>query len=387
MIINLYNTKELLIAVTGICGEISQDLTIPEVADGTIRNCITAMRKEKIFFVNKKTRIVRFRWGKEGREGIKKIDSRLYAHYILMTNDHTFKSGEKNNERMREISEVSLFFLLSQKHVDNIKLRHSINNFGKLEQERITVQDGKVFPDIGDILDIKSIIENIPEDDGYFYNAKIFKKVFSSNATSRINMSKAIGLYMSGGNTYTVYGQSLIQDKSTRTAEKAMRDFSFRASEYAYGKETMQENQRKAPNGSAIILIKDNKREYKKEVKAVIKSKNFLLDRIFTSYHLVPDGENGRKIIELIGKKDWQERLNRSLYGKNTEEHGKNDGYTKDGRRSWELLSCNYKKIREINKSVSPEEEIDIICFKWQRDLIEELTKNRKATIRTASIG
>ena len=74
MIINLYNTKELLIAVTGICGEISQDLTIPEVADGTIRNCITAMRKEKIFFVNKKTRIVRFRWGKEGREGIKKID-------------------------------------------------------------------------------------------------------------------------------------------------------------------------------------------------------------------------------------------------------------------------------------------------------------------------
>ena len=264
MIINLYNTKELLIAVTGICGEISQDLTIPEVADGTIRNCITAMRKEKIFFVNKKTRIVRFRWGKEGREGIKKIDSRLYAHYILMTNDHTFKSGEKNNERMREISEVSLFFLLSQKHVDNIKLRHSINNFVKLEQERIIVQDGKVFPDIGDILDIKSIIENIPEDEGYFYNAKIFKKVFSSNATSRINMSKAIGLYMSGGNTYTVYGQSLIQDKSTRTAEKAMRDFSFRASEYAYGKETMQENQRKAPNGSAIILIKDNKREYKK---------------------------------------------------------------------------------------------------------------------------
>ena len=271
--------------------------------------------------------------------------------------------------------------------MDNIKLRHSINNFGKLEQKRITVQDGKVFPDIGDILDIKSIIENIPEDEGYFYNAKIFKKVFSSNATSRINMSKAIGLYMSGGNTYTVYGQSLIQDKSTRTAEKAMRDFSFRASEYAYGKETMQENQRKAPNGSAIILIKDNKREYKKEVKAVIKSKNFLLDRIFTSYHLVPDGEKGKKIIELIGKKGWQEKLNRSLYGKNTEEHGKNDGYTKDGRRSWELLSCNYKKIREINKSVSPEKEIDIICFKWQKELIEELTKDRSVTIRTASIG
>ena len=180
MEITVYNARELLIAIVSICGEMSQDAEIPIITAGTMTNNVSALKKAKIFFVNRKERRVRFRWTEEGQEGIQEISSVLLAHYIFLTNNHIFKSGEMAVKRQREQSEDALFFLLFGSRVDNIKLNYCPSRFGKTpEEERVSSEDGKFFPDRGEILNLKEFTSDLPSGKSFFYSSKVFKRLIS----------------------------------------------------------------------------------------------------------------------------------------------------------------------------------------------------------------
>lgn len=387
MIVNVYNAKELLIVIASICGELSTDVELPDITIGTTGNAILSLKKEKVFSVNKKEKRVRFRWGIEGQEGIKEISTRLYAHYVFLTNNHKFKSGDNSIKRQRESSEDSLFLLLSQVHVDNIKIEYKPNNFGQNKDQRIFFEKGeKVFPNIGEILNLKEFTGILPDGNGFFYSSRILKKMLSSSGTSRINTSKANGILLANKNSYVVYGETLLEGKTSKTAERAMRDFSFRIKENAFGRGNCEKYNRNS-SGMAIVLLDKDGKKYKREIKSIVKSNSFLLDKIYESYHLIPKNENGRRVLKIIEKQNWEHRLLKSLYGNNIEKTGINDGYAEEGYRSWELLSCNYKKLRVIMKAVFSGETIDIVCFSWQAEIVKEITKNINTRIRIAKFG
>ena len=152
--------------------------------------------------------------------------------------------------------------------------------------------------------------------------------------------------------------------------------------EYAFGEEGHSETDK----GSAIVFFPGDPREYNREIKSAARSRAFVLDRIYGRSFLIPENEDGKTVLSILEKPDWQFRLNRTLYKDKIESNGINDGRTEDGLRSWELLSCNYKKLREIGEKVPKAEKIDIICFSWQENIVKELTKNRTVQIRTARI-
>ena len=101
------------------------------------------------------------------------------------------------------------------------------------------------------------------------------------------------------------------------------------------------------------------------------------LSEVFSSVVVIPITDtkafkesDGEYIINLYGTESAAEKIKSSLYY-SEERRKKSDGEI-DGLPSWELITSDFSKLKDIRRC----ERAHVICYAWQKDIIDRLTPN-----------
>lgn len=362
MEISVNNIREALFALIALAGEIPCDIKIYGVTPATIRNGISACKTSKLINYDKKQNRIRLRAPK-GLDYLKDLSEDLYKHYMMVSNNHKFRSEPKNVEAQKLFSHTVLLMIGCGYEIDNLRIRYESNNFGMNDESDVldSVLGGgildlgeSVFTRNGKIIPIEESVKHISG--RRFYTSKYIKRGFP--VTHRINFSNSTGLMISSGNVYRVYTPG--EDIKLKTQSEKDMNVWLRQILRSAG-ETCEEI-------PAIIICDDTEAILKKDRK---------LTNMFPGYRVVP--RDGVRVLDILSSENWEEKLQTALYGAPSEMEC--DGEF-DRVPSWELLSCDYGKIR---KALQHRMETHLICFKWQEEIVKKKTKNTATRISILS--
>lgn len=362
MNITANNITQTLIALIALAGEIPKDINISEVSKKTLMNQISKNKKDQILKVDKSHNRIRIRSPK-GLEYLEAYSPDLYAHYMMVSNGHNFKTGDRIVTNQKLFSSAVLMMIRNGYQIDNIEITHTPNHFGLNEDkeasdmliEGILNLGSNTFVKNMTIEPIISTTSLVPKDEKRFYTSKYLK--YGHPITERINTSRISGLLLSAENMYSLY--YLDEIKIYSAAEKEMTDLSRAIYKNAYGKPCDQTH---------AIFVSDQ-----------IPIRTDAITKTFSSYHIIPNDLPGDFVMRILETENWEERLCLALYG----ESGKKpyDGIYQD-TPSWELVSCNYEKIKTARK-IAGSERVNFICMEWQLPLIKPLVKKLNCTVQT----
>ena len=353
---------ETLIALIALAGEIPKDINISEVSKKTLQNQISKNKKNMILKVDKTHNRIRLRSPK-GLEYLKDFSADLYEHYMMVSNGHNFKTGEHVTTSQKLFSSAVLMMIRNGYQIDNIEITHTPNHFGLNEDEGVDERliegllnfGSNTFVKNMSIEPIGATTSLIPLTEKRFYTSKYLK--YGRATTERINTSRISGLLLTAENMYSLY--YIDEVKIFSAAEKEMTDFCRAIYKNAYDKPC---------NKARAIFVSDQ-----------IPIHTTAITKTFSSYHIIPDGIEGDFVLQILTSKDWEQKLCTALYG--TPGNNTYDGIFQN-MPSWELISCNYEKIKTAKK-LAGNDRVNFICQEWQLPLIEPLARKLNCTIQT----
>ena len=372
MQIQVKNLTEVIVGLISLAGEIPRDIHIQGVADASVVNQINRLKKKQLIKHDAKHNRIRLR-SPDGIDYLKNFSPDLYAHYMMISNNHQFQTGEKANENNRLFSECVLYMIQCGYQIDNLSILYRPNIFGRGEEktdEIDKVLSGGLF-DLGcDVFLKNDAIVPLEEAvaltaDKKFFTSRYLKKGYL--VTSRLNISAAAGMIVSHGNVYTVFfGRE--NGRLNIPSERAMNTRIRELYKYAFGEEDFEQFSKEYPK--AIILTKN--------ISAQVKRMESF-ENLFRNHYILPIDENGARVLDLLTSENWQPRIRTGLYGEDNNKIC--DGYF-NNIPSWEILSCDFSKAKRVAK-YSGNSKTNFICFKWQEKLVKTLTKNTNAVITT----
>ena len=352
------NTTEVLLALIALAGEIPKNIEIAEVSDKTLQNQISKAKKASILKVDTKHNRVRLK-APHGLEALENYSEELYLHYNMVSNNHQFQTSKKAVDSQKTFSKTVIQMLKCGYEIDNIRIIHKSNHFGKNEEEKdeIDLVLGGGLLDIGmdkfaangEIVPLVESASLMTKNERRFYTSKYLKHGVSIN--DRINISRISGILLSEGNLYNVYN---LEDGSKifKSAETDMNEEIRKIYTSAYGK---------LPKGFEAIIIT-----------GMIPARTERLDSIFSHYYFIPENEYGNLIIRILSCENWKAKLQEAIYGESSRD-SRIDGIM-NGVLSWELLTCEYNKVQRLKK-IAGNNPVNFVIFGWQEDSIRVLTK------------
>ena len=364
MNITTNNITETLIALIALAGEIPKDINIAEVSKKTLQNQISKSKKEQLIKVDRNHNRVRLR-SPNGIEFLESYSDDLYAHYMMVSNDHKFKTDEKSVANQKAFSESVLFMLRNGYQIDNIGITHSSNHFGLVNNEPEWDMAGDGILSLGTNTFVKNktiepLINTtslVPKNEKRYYTSRYLK--YGHPITDRINTSRISGVLLTAENMYSLY--FLDEIKIYSAAEKEMTDLTCAIYKNAYGKPC---------ENAQAIFVSDN-----------IPTHTEAITKTFSSYYVIPDNICGDFVLDILTTSGWKRKLHTALYGEYRDRLY--DGvYGNDP--SWELITCNYEKIKTA-KRLASNERVNFICLEWQLPLVKSLTKKMNCTVQTLS--
>ena len=362
MNITTNNITETLMALIALAGEIPKDINITGVSRKTLQNQISRNKKEQVLKVDKNHNRLRLR-SPYGLEMLERYSEDLHAHYMMISNGHNFKADARSVANQKLFSQSVLFMLRNGYQIDNIEITHVSNHFGQNEENNIETIIGDGILNLGSDKFVKNLTiiplitstSLIPLSEKRYYTSKYLK--YGHSTTERINTSKISGLLLTAENMYSLY--YLDEVKIYSAAEKEMTDLTCSIYKNAYSKTCEQ---------TRAIFISDN-----------IPTRTDAITKTFSAYHVIPDSIYGDLVLKILETKDWKSKLMTALYGEYEEKIY--DGIY-DNAPSWELVSCEYEKIKTARK-IAGKDKVNFICLEWQLPIIKKLAKNINCTIQT----
>lgn len=376
--ITVNNAREFILGTIALAGEVPRPVSFPGINQGTTYNTLAAMKKDKVVKYgagNKKSgngdviRLV----SPGGLKELKAMNTLLWDHYKLMTNGHKFQSGGNQTIRYKEHGLTVCFMQKCGANIDNITLRYVPNIFGRNSEND---PSSVVYGALGSGLfgrsfqsydqmnngrpDIDSMTVELPLDGRFFYTSKAIKA--SSRGGPHDHLARYTGIYLSGGNSYMVYGVSGENRSTSSETERRASALADSIHRNAYGSRSLINQENKHRTSQAIVIIDDPNLLW-----GILKqqpSRFFSLNFVYDDYYVIRPDETGMDIIDILSTPGWESKVSASLFG---DRRGFGDGIL-NGLPAWEMITCNMGKAREIKKhrSEMQKEGFYLLCHEWQ---------------------
>lgn len=343
MLIETRNIGDKIMSRLAVCGELS----LANIPKGYERDMTRKMQRDGLLTINKKRETVRIK-SPLGIEYLRKYDIELYEHYMGLTNNHVFKSTDRDRLRYREIGRVGEIMLASDITIDNIKLEERSNIFGRENYDNVidSVLGGTAFFGYKKFADeILEMVAGLADEKNYFSG----KFVKSNGTHKQITPSKITGIYFSNRRSYLVYYISELNTKMVINSEKGMIAWLRRLHEKAYGLVAMNEQATESPNGEAIVFY--NTEEELEKMLYPSTNRHFS-PKLFSRYYMIPDNEYRDMVLAMIGHKPFLVD---------------------------EFLTCDYSLIERLKNKNEP---TSVLCYEWQTDFLRKHLKGYPITLR-----
>lgn len=357
------NTTEVLLSLIALAGEIPKDISINEINERTLQNQISKAKKSKIFKIDNNHNRIRLK-SPDGLMALKNFNEELYMHYNMVSNNHQFQTSKKALVNQKQFCQTVLMMLENGFEIDNFSIIHESNHFGK-NAEKVNEIDfvlGDGLLDFGmnkfangeNIIPIVDAASLIPYNEKRFFTSKYLK--LGESVNDRINISRISGVMLSQGNLYNVYN---LEDGARifKNSEMDMNNTIQNIYASAYGKVLK--------DFEAIILTEK------------LPARTERLDGLFSHYYFVPHSRYGNIVIRILSCENWREKVQESLYGEASSSTIA-DGFFND-IPSWELLTCEYSKVKKIKK-IAGNNPVHFIIYEWQEDVIKKLAQGMNYT-------
>lgn len=370
------NVTEALFALISFAGEIPRETKISGINSRTIQNQLSICKKKRLLKIDKKHDRIRI-MAPAGLEYMKNFSEEAYAHYMMISNNHQFRTEARNVLNQKLLSTTILAMIRNGYEIDNLSIVHESNNFGKNENTEDVLLSviGEGLFSIGDDHfsqngEVVPILESSKLSIGKkFYTSKYLKYGFP--VTHRINFSNIMGIMLSEKNVYKVY--HITEDtKIQKQAEQPMEQWIKEICQRAYSEEEFR-----AISGKelpAILYTEDTKSQLRKMKKLV---------NNFTQFHLIPSDPHGDKVIKILSCENWQAKISEALFGSEANTPFCDGMLVIEGTAlpSWELLSCDYTKIKTA-RNLAGKNPIALVCFSWQKEIIKDLLKGMNVQVK-----
>lgn len=344
-----------------------------------------------------------------------KMSRTLYDHYIVISNEHEYRNDINYIERQIAQGKIITMLFINDISIDTIKT--SYDNMLKRKSPKSTKRGGgqsttlalsksktmgygvqSIPPDATPIMKrgepiqpplktfkATELSEHYAPTDTYYFTSKIIKNAIGESGKGSLNISRFTGVLMSKGGTYVMY--QLNEDQTwIPKGEQTVR----RKIPEVMDKILNIEKPIKQKGRGKCIVITDN---YKIKDYIINKSKpkkgreNVIPYNVYDNAYIIPYNKDGIKILKLLTEENWDIKVKSLLYPEKgiqlaQDEKYKRyspDAYSPKFGYSYELLTCDIRKLHIILESIE-KEKIHIVCFKWQEEELKELLKNKNIT-------
>lgn len=363
MDITANNTTEVLLGLIALAGEIPKDISINEINERTLQNQISKAKKSKIFKIDNNHNRIRLK-SPDGLTALQEFSEELYMHYNMVSNNHQFQTSKKALANQKQFSQTVLMMIENGYEIDNMNIIHKSNHFGKnmekVDEIDFVLGDGLLdfgmnkFTSSGKIIPVIDAASLIPFHEKRFFTSKYLKLGESIN--DRINISRISGVMLSQGNLYNVYN---LEDGARifKNSEMDMNNTIQNLYASAYGKILK--------DFEAIIITK------------TLPLRTERLDGLFSHYYFIPNSWYGNIVIRILSCENWREKVQEALYGE-VSPSSIADGFF-NNIPSWELVTCEYSKIKKVKK-IAGNNPVHFIIYDWQENIIKKLTQGMNCT-------
>lgn len=401
MDIVVHNINEYIMSLIGLCGVKSENYQYGvKVSNQYYKRAVKNLIDEKLIRRSKDDRekII----GIKKPNGIKYLERipELFSEYNLLTENATSpKTNVKKKRRIKQ-GNVNAFFVTNNIPVNFIKIiyrppiaqkrivKKGERSFtadsslyageNKSKNELTTAVKQNTFT--GNELSFTSILKTLTYEKAYFFSSKAVKKEEGEKGrgTGKINLSRLFGQLYSQGNSYSVfYVRNPIKEQWNIGSEKRAQTILATYHLIAYKQPTT--------DVPAIFLIDDEKhipdlmRNPTKDMYRKITP-----NRVYRNFHILPMTDNGVDVLRILITKGYKNKIKRLLFrAEYSSDNSSIDAFI-DKVPTYEFISGNFKKIDHIKEqSLYHGNTVNIVCFKWQVDILKPLLKSFKLNIRT----
>ena len=342
-----------------------------------------------------------------GLNAVLEISQELYDHYLLITNNH-----KKRNDipyLSRAIAQSKIVTLLSQNDCSINSITINYDNTKRTTKRKDTttipapqpsellnsklqkaplIKRGGLLQPIVNAFDKNYINKNMNGESFIYLTSIIFKRLAPEIEEQALIISRFTGVLLSPGGCYTVYQLESDQTWLTDSEKKFQKDLK----NYLQGTYPMlliQKFDLVKRRGTGIFFVENYEIEVYMWIGKRKKKRNrtpVVPYQVCDNCHLLPlDKEDSRVPLELLKTVDWETKLKRLIYTEeelanaNINPEIKADAFIKDRGYSFEMLSCNLKKLYIIEEG-SWTEKVNILCYSWQHMPLVKTLKRLKVS-------
>ena len=380
MIIKVRNTRELVVGLLGIFGELPKPKNIHEmfstdydIKKATLSKEVSLLKKRDIVSARKGFDGIRLK-APEGLVRLGVISEPLYLHYMVLSNGHKNRTGRGLRDLTKRNRDSALFAYRAGAYVDNLRLsyvnaRHTLLKTSAREEDISSSHPDKYFERDGRPASLAELTHTLPAGEKFFYSSRIVKDILNDSGTRRIMLSKANGILCANGNTYSVYYVQEGTAAYSKTHEEQMRYLLREIHRNAYGKESEKYSDDVHPNGHAIFIAEDI--EFIPELIHPKKRKYLTPGAVYGDYYILPSDERGRYVLNILSTERWEIKILDALYYDDELTLSRLSDGQINGVPSWEFMTCNFKKAEYILRNGS--RHIHLICYPWQQKILEAM--------------
>lgn len=389
MKIKIRNAQELILMCIALAGELPKNFdpaghNIP-ITKPYLKTQITAMKKNGIVTSRRKQNYTRLK-DPEGLKTLADFSEALFEHYMRISNNHSLSGSGNAKKKMNINAQVaSVYFMMRCGClIDTIGMEYDSNLFGKKNKNENNILDSILggsdffinddssstfFLDSkGEILPLKKLAQSVSHKEPYFFSARFIKNSIETRESKiKIRGSRFTGFLLTPTRIFSVY-----------YIEKAGEDFLIKNNAEAEAKTTgakifnaANPNRRLLTIPDSIVIIPD-----KESIPSIIhpeKRTRFSLSSVYDTFTIITDDEEGQFMMEILKTENYREKIKNTLYYPEEIRNGKDCDGVVDGRKSWELITCDYSKIYRIKKEKT--RKVHVICFDTQKEIIKKLLK------------
>lgn len=389
MRIKIRNAQELILMCIALAGELPKNFDPAEynipITKAYLKTRITAMKKNGLVTSRRKQNYTRLK-DPEGLKALANFSEALFEHYMRISNNHSSGRSGSAKKKMNISAQVSSVFFMMRCGclIDTIGMEYDSNLFGKKNKNENNVLDSILggsdffinntasptfFLDSkGEILPLRKLAESANHKEPCFFSARFIKNSIETRESKiKIRGSRFTGFFLNDSDIFSVY-----------YIDKADEDFLIKNNAEAEAKITGAKIFNAANPDKQILTVPDSiiiipDKELIPSIINPEKRKRFSLNSIYNSFSIIPDDEEGQFMMEIFKTKNYREKIKNTLYYPEEIRNDKDCDGIIDGRKSWELITCNYSKIYRIKKEKT--RKAHVICFDTQEEMIKELLK------------